>query len=243
MLNFDFYNPTRIIFGKDRLGTLDTLVPSDAAVLILTFRTRIGLIDNVKDILGTRKVLEFVGIEPNPRFETALKAMEIVKNEKIDFLLAIGGGSVIDATKFISLAANYNGDPLELMQFDGAPFPEDVREKIGKVIPLGVVLTLPATGSEMNCNSAIVHTNGKHVIIDELLFPKFTILDPTLSFTLPEVQIVNGIADTFVHVTEQYITYPVDARVSDRISEGILQTIIEIGETTIVEPENYNARA
>lgn len=243
MLNFDFYNPTRILFGKGRLESIDRYVPADATVLI-TYgggsAKRSGLIDKVKTILGKRKIYEFGGIEPNPRYETLVKAVEIVRNKKIDFLLAVGGGSVIDGTKFITLASYYKGDSHDLLKYGFTPIPLDV---VGKVTPFGTVLTLPATGSEMNCGAVISYEHGKFPVMCGLAFPKFSILDPTITFTLPEIQVANGVIDTFVHTTEQYLTYPVDARIQDRIAEGILQTLLEIGATTIAEPENYDARA
>ncbi|MDF2855261.1 MAG: iron-containing alcohol dehydrogenase [Neobacillus sp.] len=243
MLNFDFYNPTRIIFGKDRLDGIDKYVPADATVLI-TYgggsAKRSGLIDKVKTVLGNRKVYEFGGIEPNPRYETLVKAVGIVRNEKIDFLLAVGGGSVIDGTKFIALASCYDGDSRDLLKYGLAPIPFDV---IGKAVPFGTVLTLPATGSEMNNGAVISYGHGKYPVMSELVFPKFSILDPTLTFTLPKMQVANGVIDAFVHTTEQYLTYPVDGKVQDRMAEGILQTLIEISETTVAEPENYDARA
>jgi NADP-dependent alcohol dehydrogenase len=243
MFNFDFYNPTRILFGKDRLEAINTYVPADATVLI-TYGGRSakksGLIDKVKGVLGKRKVYEFGGIEPNPRYETLIKAIEIVRKEKIDFLLAVGGGSVIDGTKFISLASYYNGDSRDLFKYCLAPVPFDVA---GKAVPFGTVLTLPATGSEMNCGAVITYEHAKYPVMSELFFPKFSILDPAITFTLPKIQVANGVIDAFVHTTEQYLTYPVDARVQDRMAEGILQTLIEIGETTVAEPENFDARA
>jgi NADP-dependent alcohol dehydrogenase len=243
MLNFDFYNPTRILFGKDRLDCIDKYVPSDANVLI-TYgggsAKKSGLIDKVKTVLGTRKVYEFSGIEPNPRYETLVKALEIVRNENIAFLLAVGGGSVIDGTKFITLASYYKGDSRDLLKYGLAPIPFDV---VGKVVPFGTVLTLPATGSEMNSGAVISYEHGKYPVVCELAFPKFSILDPTITFTLPKIQVANGVIDAFVHTIEQYLTYPVDGRVQDRIAEGILQTLIEIGETTVAESENYDARA
>jgi NADP-dependent alcohol dehydrogenase len=243
MLDFDFYNPTRILFGKDRLESIDKYVPADASVLI-TYgggsAKKSGLIDKVKTVLGNRKVYEFGGIEPNPRYETLVKAVEIVRNKNIDFLLAVGGGSVIDGTKFITLASSYDGDSHDLLKYGFVPIPLDV---VGKTIAFGTVLTLPATGSEMNNGAVISYEHGKYPVLSELAFPKFSILDPTLTFTLPKIQVANGVIDAFVHVTEQYLTYPVDARVQDRIAEGILQTLIEIGQTTVAEPENYDARA
>jgi NADP-dependent alcohol dehydrogenase len=243
MLNFDFYNPTRIIFGKNRLESIDKYIPADATVLITYGRgsaKKSGLIDKVKTVLGNRKVYEFGGIEPNPRYETLVKAVEIVRNENIDFLLAVGGGSVIDGTKFIALASYYDGDPRDLLKYGLAPIPLDV---VGKAVPFGTVLTLPASGSEMNNGAVISYEHGKYPLLCELAFPKFSILDPTITFTLPKIQVANGVIDAFVHVIEQYLTYPVDARVQDRIAEGILQTLIEIGPTTVAEPENYDARA
>jgi NADP-dependent alcohol dehydrogenase len=243
MLDFDFYNPTRIFFGRDRLDNIDAYVPAGTTVLI-TYgggsAKKSGLIDKVKTLLGHREVYEFGGIEPNPRYETLVKAVEIVRHENVDFLLAVGGGSVIDGTKFIALASCYDGDSRDLLKYGLAPIPFDV---IGKAVPFGTVLTLPATGSEMNGGAVISHDHGKHAVISELLFPTFSVLDPTVTFTLPRMQVANGVIDTFVHTSEQYLTYPVDGRVQDRIAEGILQTLIEIGETTVAQSENYDARA
>jgi NADP-dependent alcohol dehydrogenase len=167
-----------------------------------------------------------------------MKAAEIVRNENIGFILAVGGGSVIDGTKFISLAAHYKHDAVKLLK--SSPV---TSEMVEKVVPFGTVLTLPATGSEMNSGAVISYGHGKFAVMSPLTFPKFSILDPVLTFTLPKIQVANGIVDTFVHTTEQYMTYPVDARIQDRIAEGILQTLIEIGEITINEPKNYDARA
>ena len=243
MYNFDFYNPTHIVFGKNRLDSLNKLVPAETSVLI-TYgggsAKRSGLIDKVIKELGSRKVLEFGGIEPNPHYETLMKAVGVIRNEKIDFILAVGGGSVIDGTKFISLAVNYEGDARDLLKFGFRPITQD-DVKIN--VPFGTVLTLPATGSEMNSGAVISYGSGKFPVMSPMSFPKFSILDPEVTFTLPQVQVANGIADTFVHTVEQYITYPVDARIQDRIAEGILHTLIEIGKTTIEEPENYDARA
>ncbi len=243
MYNFDFYNPTRIFFGKNRLDVIDKNIPSDAKILI-TFgggsAKKSGLIDKVISNLGNRKILEFGGIEPNPRYETLMKAAEVVRNENIDFIMAVGGGSVLDGTKFICLASHYKGDARDLLKYGFTPITSKVAEK---VVPFGAVLTLPATGSEMNNGAVISYEHGKFPVKSEMTFPKFSILDPTYTFTLPKIQVANGIVDTFIHTVEQYITFPVDARIQDRIAEGILQTLIEIGETTIAETENYDARA
>lgn len=241
MLNFNFYNPTCIIFGKDRLGELDQLVPANANVLI-TYGggsvKKYGTLEKVKASLGVRKIYEFGGIEPNPQYKTLIKAVEVVRKNNIDFLLAIGGGSVIDGTKFIAAAAQYEEEPSKLLEFGFTPI-----DTIKTAVPMGTVLTLPATGSEMNMGGVISYEHGKYPFFSELVFPKFSILDPTLTYTLPQSQVANGIIDAFVHTTEQYITYPVDGRIQDRMAEGILQTLIEIGEKTIAEPENYDARA
>ncbi len=243
MFNFDFYNPTRILFGKDKVAGIKDLIPADAKVLI-TYgggsAKKYGVLDKVKTNLGNRTVIEFGGIEPNPQFNTLMKAVEIVRSEKIDFIMAVGGGSVIDGTKFICLASNYKADETDLLKYGFAQITTDVVEK---VIPFGVVLTLPATGSEMNNGAVISHNHGKFPVMSNLAFPQFSVLDPTYTFTLPKIQVANGIVDAFVHTLEQYITFPVDAKVQDRWAEGILHTLIEVGETSVNEPENYDARA
>ena len=241
MNNFDFYNPTHIVFGKDRLGELDKLVPKDAKVLILYGGGSIkkfGTLQKVKANLKNRSIVEFAGIEPNPKYETLIKAVKVAKDENIDFLLAVGGGSVIDGTKFVNMAVNYEGDnPADLLTNS------HLQASMSKSLPFGTVITLPATGSEMNSGGVISYDHGKHIVSHPLLFPKFSILDPTLTFTLPTTQVANGIIDTFIHVVEQYVTFPVDARFQDRTAEGILQTMIEIGKETIDNPEDYDTRA
>jgi len=243
MYNFSFHNPTTILFGKDQLNGIEGLIPVNAKVLI-TYgggsAKRSGLIDKVKAVLGNRKVVEFAGIEPNPHYETLMKAIKVIHNEEIDFLLAVGGGSVIDGTKFISLASFYKGDTTDLLKYG---FKSITSDTVEKVLPIGVVLTLPATGSEMNNGAVISHEHGKYPVMSDLVYPKFSVLDPVYTFTLPAIQVANGVVDAFVHTAEQYITLPVDARVQDRMAEGILQTLIEIGAITVAEPENYDARA
>jgi NADP-dependent alcohol dehydrogenase len=243
MYNFDFYNPTRIFFGRDRLDVIDVRVPKDARVLI-TYgggsAVKSGLIGRVNEALGSRIIFEFGGIEPNPRYTTLIKAAELIRKEKLDFIMAVGGGSVIDGTKFIALAAWYKGDAMDLLKIGFRQVP---YEMVSRAVPFGAVLTLPATGSEMNDGAVISSDLGKFPVKSDLVFPRFSILDPTLTYSLPPVQVANGIIDTFVHTTEQYITFPVDARLQDRIAEGILQTLVEIGRKTINEPETYDARA
>lgn len=241
MQNFNLYNPTHVVFGKDRLAEMASLVPANSKVLI-TYGggsiKKFGTFDKIKEVLKDFEVFEFGGIEPNPQLATCLKAVDLIKEKNIDFILSVGGGSVLDASKYISIAAKYEGDDYSSLikgGFNPAP--------VSDAIPVGCVLTLPATGSEMNCFSVISSDEGKFGFLSPLMFPKFSILDPTLTYTLPKKQVANGITDTFVHIVEQYITYPVDARVQDRFAEGVLQTLIEIADKAINEPEDYDTRA
>lgn len=240
MQNFDYHNPTHIVFGQDRLAELDRLVPPQAKVLVLYGGgsvERFGTLNKVLEQLGSRTVTTFAGIEPNPQFDTLMKAVDIVREENIDFLLALGGGSVMDGTKFVAAAAPFVGDAESLLNHGFSPLP------IERSIPLAVVATLPATGSEMNMGAVISHKGGKFPVMSPLNFPKFSILDPSLTFTLPRKQVANGVVDAFVHILEQYVTYPVNAPVQDRTAEGLLQTLIEVGPITLEQPENYDARA
>jgi len=239
--DFIFHNPTKIIFGKDRLQEIDKVVPKNAKVLI-TYGggsiKKFGTYAKVKAGLMGREVHEFGGIEPNPKFETLMRAVNLVKAKQIDFVLAVGGGSVLDGTKFIVLAVKYSGNDPERLLTDG---PDSIP--MTEALPFGTVLTLPATGSEMNANSVITYNNGKYPFNSPLVYPQFSFLDPTLTYTLPKVQVANGVVDAFVHVMEQYMTYPAEGRFQDRAAEGILKTLIEIGQDTIDNPENYDARA
>lgn len=240
MNNFIFHNPTTIIFGKDRLQELPNFIPAGAKVLI-TYGggsvVKTGTLQKVMDALSAYTLLEFGGIEPNPRFETLMKAVELIKKENVTFLLAVGGGSVMDGTKFISLAVKYNGNAEDILYHSFKPV------ELKEALPLGTVVTLPATGSEMNIAGVISYKNGKYGVLSPLTFPKFSFLDPTLTYTLPETQVANGVVDTFVHVMEQYMTYPAEGRFQDRTAEGILQTLVEIGRKTIDNPTDYDARA
>ncbi|ATF24956.1 MULTISPECIES: iron-containing alcohol dehydrogenase [Brochothrix] len=241
---FDFYNPTHIVFGPERLNELDSLIPQEARVLILfggESARRFGTIDKVREGLGKRTVLEFAGVEANPTYETLMKAVAVVKDEKIDFLLAVGGGSVIDGTKFVAAAAEFDGDPIDM--FGGGI---GKQLPIHSALPFGSVLTLPATASEMNAGSVItfVEKGAKLGFGSAHTFPKFSFLDPTLTYTLPKRQLANGIVDAFVHIFEQYMTYDAGALVTDRFSEGLLQTLIEIGPRVVNDSEpDYNDRA
>lgn len=240
MLDFEYYNPTRIVFGKDRLQVIDQLIPPEARVLVLYGGGSIkkyGTLARVQAALGNRHVAEFGGIEPNPRYATLMRAVEVVHGENIDFLLAVGGGSVMDGTKFVALAAAFDGNAEELL------FSRSKAARVAVACSLGTVVTLPATGSEMNPAGVISHQGGKFVFSNPLLYPRFSILDPTLTFTLPPTQVANGIIDTFIHTVEQYVTLPAEGRFQDRTAEGILRTLIEVGTTTLEHPTDYDARA
>ncbi len=240
MLNFDFYNPTRILFGTDKIPELARWVPADARVLLLYgggSAQKTGTLDQVKTALGERTFFEFGGIEPNPTYETLMRAVEQVKRDNIDFLLAVGGGSVIDGSKFVAAAACFDGEPWSILETHG--------RSITAALPLGAVLTLPATGSEMNSGAVVTRkaTQTKLAFSSVHCFPVFSVLDPTKTYTLPTQQIANGIVDAFVHTVEQYLTYPVQALAQDRIAEGLLQTLIEIAPTALAEPPDYDSRA
>ena len=240
MQNFEFYNPTRIVFGEGRIAELNRLVPAEARVLILfggESARRNGTLAEVEAALGERHVQHFGGIEPNPSYETLMRAVEQVRAEKLDFLLAVGGGSVIDGTKFVAAAVNYSGDPWGILETGG--------RKITQALPFGSVLTLPATGSEMNDGSVVTRkaTKTKLPFKNALVFPQFSILDPTKTYTLPPRQVANGVVDAFVHIVEQYLTYPANAPVQDRFAEGLLTTLIELGPVALSDPKNYDVRA
>jgi NADP-dependent alcohol dehydrogenase len=240
MFNFDFYNPTQICFGQGRIAELDRLIPADAKVLLLfggQSAQRTGTLAEVQSALGQRQVHLFGGIEANPSYEKLMQAVELVRQEKLDFLLAVGGGSVIDGTKFVAAAALYAGEPWDILLSGG--------RKVTQALPIGTVLTLAATGSEMNNGGVLTRLSlqAKLPFRNNLLFPRFSILDPTKSFTLPERQVANGVVDAFVHVVEQYLTYPVNAPVQDRFAEGLLQTLIEQGPLALSQPQDYEVRA
>ena len=240
MENFAYCCPTRIVFGKGSISELASLVPADKKILVTYGGGSIkknGVYDQVKAALGDRDVLEFGGIEPNPKYETLMKAVEVVKQEGVGFLLAVGGGSTLDGTKFIAAAAKCgDGDPWDICANRLAP---------EEAVPLGAVLTLPATGSEMNAVAVISResTQEKMAFVTESIVPRFSILDPETTYSLPEAQVRNGIVDAFVHVTEQYLTYPAGGALQDRQAEGILLTLIEEGPKTLKDMKDYDARA
>jgi len=238
MNNFEFKNPTKIIFGKETIEKLKEEIPSEAKVLLLYGGGSIkknGIYDQVKKALTTFNVVEFGGIPANPEYALLMEALQVIKNENITFLLAVGGGSVIDGTKFLSAAALYSGDePWDILT-------EKIRTEKG--MPFGTVLTLPATGSEMNSGAVITRkeTKEKLAMGGPGLFPQFSILDPEVVRSIPQRQLANGLADSFTHVLEQYMTYPVDAKLQDRFAESILQTLVEIAPTILKKEFDYKA--
>lgn len=239
MENFEFYNPVRIIFGKGQIAALAEHVPVGAKVLLCYGGGSIkhnGVYQQVLDGLAKQTIYEFSGIEPNPEYDTLMRAVEIVKQNQIDLILAVGGGSVIDGCKFIAAAAKFDGEPWDILAKGAA---------VEDAVPLGTVLTLPATGSEMNYFAVVSRrsTGDKLHFASEQVFPKFSILDPEVTYTLPTRQVANGVVDAFTHTIEQYLTYPVDAHLQDRFAEGILLTLVEQGPKALAEPRDYDVRA
>lgn len=238
MLNFELYNPTKYVFGKGQIAKLTTLVPQNAKILLAYGGGSIfknGIYDQVKEALKGFEIVEFGGIEPNPRFETLMKAVAVIKEQNINYILAVGGGSVIDGVKFISGAVHFEGDAIDILKN------KVLFTDLEKVIPFGTVLTLPATGSEMNSGAVVTieATQEKLVLGGSALFPKFSICDPTVIASLPKRQLQNGVVDAYTHVLEQYLTYLHDGFLQDRIAEGILQTLVEIGPKVVENPTDY----
>lgn len=240
MNNFDFKNPTKILFGKDQISALSSEIPKDANILMLYGGGSIkknGIYEQVKTALKGFKVEEFGGIPPNPEYDVLMEALKVIKDKNIDFLLAVGGGSVIDGTKFLSSAALYEGDePWDILA-------KHIRTEVG--MPFGTVLTLPATGSEMNSGAVVTRASKKQKfgMGGPGLFPQFSILDPSVVSSIPQRQLANGITDAFTHVLEQYLTYPIDAALQDRFAESIMQTLIEVAPKIIADPSDYKSAA
>lgn len=240
MNNFEYQNPVKIIFGKGEIRKVGDNIPAGSKILLTYGGGSIfknGVYDQVKSSIKGFEVIEFGGIEPNPHYETLMKAVEVVKKEKITFLLSVGGGSVLDGTKFIAAAACFmKEDPWQILSR---------RASVEDAIPIGAVLTLPATGSEMNGGAVItrVETTEKLSFESSKTLPKFSILDPEVIISLPDKQVANGIVDAFVHVIEQYLTYPVDSPIQDRFAESILITLIEEGPKVLANRADYNAAA
>ena len=240
MNNFEFFNPVKILFGNDKIEKIPVeLNPTDR--ILMTYGggsiKKNGTHERIKSALASFHVFDIGEIEPNHKYETLMKAVEVVKKNKVDFILAVGGGSVIDGTKFIAAASLYEwSNPWDLLTKNIV---------VTRAIPFGTVLTLPATGSEMNSGAVIsrLETHEKFSFGSPVLFPKFSVLDPTLTYSLPPHQVANGIADAFIHVMEQYMTFPSDSPIQDRFSESILQTLMEVGPLTLKNPTDYSLRA
>ena len=239
MYNFVFRNPVKILFGRGQTAHIAKEIPAGAKVMLTCGSGSIrsnGVYDEVRAALEGFDCIEFWGIEPNPSFETLMKAVVAARAEKVDFLLSVGGGSILDGTKFIAHAVPFEGDPWDVIK---------LKAPTKTALPIGCVMTLPATGSEMNRGAVITRreTQEKLAFHSDLSFPRFSVLDPQHTFSLPPKQVANGIVDTFVHVTEQYLTFPVGAALQDRFAEAILRTLIEEGPKTLVDPTDYDSRA
>lgn len=240
MENFVYQNPTRILFGRGQIASLATELPADARVLLLAGGGSIkenGVYAQVTKALGSRTVKEFWGVEANPDYDTLMRAVEIVQTEKLDWILPVGGGSVVDGAKFVAAAALYPHDPWTILTERAA--------RVTAALPIGAVLTLPATGSEANGASVVSRRaiKEKLAFISPYVFPRFSVLDPETTFSLPVRQVANGIGDAFCHVIEQYLTFPAHAAVQDRFAEGIMRTLVEIGPRTLSHPTDYDTRA
>jgi NADP-dependent alcohol dehydrogenase len=240
MENFTYFNPTRIHFGRGQIAAVDKELPAGSRVLLLAGGGSIrsnGVYDQVRRALGGRVLLEFFGVEANPDYDTLMKAVAVARAESVDWILAVGGGSVLDGAKFVAAAVPYPGDPWEILTTRGS--------KLQTALPIGAVLTLPGTGSEANGASVISRRANKEKLafIHPLAFPRFSVLDPETTFTLPERQISNGVADAFTHVIEQYLTYPANAAIQDRFAESVMRVLIDEGPRSVGNPRDYDSRA
>lgn len=241
MENFVFHNPVKLIFGKGQIAALGREIPKGARVLFAygggSIKANGVHAQVVAALTGAGLYFkEFAGIEPNPRYETLMRAVELARAEKLDFVLAVGGGSVVDGCKLVAAAIDFAGEPWAMVQRKAAPT---------NAMPLGVVLTLPATGSEMNAFSVISReaTGEKLGWGHPSVMPRFSVLDPETTYSLPPRQVGNGIVDAFIHVLEQYLTFPADAPLQDRLAEAVLSTLVEIGPKAMEVPPDYQARA
>lgn len=240
MNNFEFCCPTKVVFGKGTIAKLSELIDKNQKILMIYGGGSIkknGVYEQVKSALQGFNLVEFSGIEPNPTYETCMEAVEVIKKENIDFLLAVGGGSTLDATKFIAAAAKYKGEDPYDMTAKEAP--------VEDALPLGSVITLPATGSEMNCGAVISRksTQEKFPVISPKLYPQFSIIDPETTYSLPEKQVVNGIVDTFVHVMEIYASYDVNSPLQDAWALGLIRTLIQEAPKVLKNNKDYEAKA
>lgn len=242
MYNFSYSNPTKIHFGRGQVKKLSREIPPQAKVLIVYGGGSIkknGVYEQVIEQLSNYESYEFSGIQANPKYEHIIEAVEIIRKNDIDFILAVGGGSVIDASKFIAIAALYEQDPWDF--FTG-------QATIKHALPLGCILTLPATGSESNAGTVVTRGKDKLSCLSEEMRPRFAILDPEFTLSLPSKQVANGVVDAFVHVCEQYVTQELDTKnpaqnkIQDRYSESILTTLVEEGIKVRNQPENLSVR-
>lgn len=239
MYNFEFKNQTEILFGKGQVAKIAKRIPANANVLLMYGGGSIkknGVYDDVIKALEGVSYFEFSGVEPNPSFETLAKAFPLIKDKGVDFILAVGGGSVIDGAKFLAAGANFEGDPWHILE---------KQAQFSNPLPIGAVLTLPATGSESNGNSVVTKkaTQQKLAFGHPSVQPIFAVLDPEYTFTLPLKQISNGTVDAFVHVIEQYLTFPVNSPIQDGFAESILKTLIQEGPKALENPKDYDTRA
>ena len=238
MNNFKYRNPTKILFGKGQIENLPTEIPANSKILMLYGGGSImknGIYDQVTKALSGYELIEFGGIPANPEYSVLLDALKVIKEENITYLLAVGGGSVIDGTKFLSAAALYEGEtPWDLLTN---------KKPVTEGLPFSTVLTLPATGSEMNSGSVITRAETKEKLAfgGPGLFPIFSVLDPEVIQSIPQRQLANGIADAFTHVLEQYMTYPIGAKLQDRFAESIIQTLVEVAPAIMKNPADYEA--
>ncbi len=236
MNNFIFQNPTKLVFGKGQIAKLRKLIPTDKKVMITYGGGSIfknGVYDQVKEALKNHTVTEFGGIEPNPEYETLMHCVTECREKEIDYLLAVGGGSVIDGTKFVATALKWEGDPWAFLE---KPIP------VTEAVPLATVLTIAATGSEMNNGSVISRRERKEkrFFFNDACYPQFSILDPTVLYSLPQKQVANGVIDTFIHVLEQYVTFDNQAYVQDYWAEGILKTLVNIAPKLMENQHDYD---
>ncbi len=242
MYNFEFKNPVKILFGKGQIVKIADELPKNSKIMLTYGGGSIfknGVYDQVKAATAGFDLIEFGGIEPNPKYETLMKAVDICKTEKVNFLLSVGGGSVLDGTKFIAAAVQFEGDdPWDILA-------KSSKNPVINALPIGAVLTLPATGSEMNGNAVIsrIETQEKLAFGSPAVMPQFSVLDPEVIFSLPEKQVANGVVDAFVHVMEQYLTFPVNSPIQDRFAESILQTLVEEGPKVLANRSDYDAAA
>lgn len=241
MENFIYANPVKIIFGKDTIKEIVNEIPKGSKVLMTYGGGSIknnGVYDQTVKALNGYEWYEFSGIEPNPHYETCMKAVALIKEKGIDFILSVGGGSVLDATKFIAAAVCFEGgDPWQILS---------KRSEVKKALSFGDIITLPATGSEMNSGAVITRaeTQEKLAFGSPYTYPKFSVLDPTVTYSLPPRQVGNGVVDAFVHVMEQYLTHnDSGSLLQDHMAEAIVKTLVIEGPKALVTPTDYDVRA